>query len=151
MPNCCGKIKTNNQTIGATNTRPSRRSSTPPCPGIMLLESFTPNNLLIFDSRKSLICSINESKALMTTKKKMLPLNIKPEITPMQQLAKTPPANPAQVLLGLMLGAIFGPPKYLPAKKAKISVAQMILNIQKTIEEPDAEEEPSDILQETIC
>ena len=133
------KILVKSHTIGATKVKPSSLSSTPPCPGIIWLESFTPNILLTFDSKKSLICSITDKNPLITIKNSILPGKINPETPPIKQLATTAPSKPAQVLLGLMLGAIFGPPKYLPAKKAKISVAQTMLNIQNTIEAPEVE------------
>jgi hypothetical protein len=91
------------------------------------------SDVLNFDSTKSLICSTIEIKTLIINKNIILPGKIMAEIMPIPILATTPPINPDQVLLGLIAGAIFTPPKDLPAKKAKISVAQIIANIQNKI------------------
>ena len=54
----------------------------------------------------------------------LLRKNIKDQINPNKQLKTIAPSKPAQVLLGLILEYILGPPKYLPEKYAAISVIQ---------------------------
>src|SRR5215217_7339511 len=105
-------------TKAATAQNPSRRSITPPWPGMRWLESFTSNLRLRADSARSppwlaieampdttaaVVNETGESQPkLSATKYTRIPLS-----TP----APSPPKKPDQVFFGLTRGQSFGPPR----------------------------------------
>src|SRR5229473_1477281 len=84
---------------GRTKYRESRRSRTPPCPGMSVEESFTPASRLKRDSATS--------PTAATT------------------APTTPPIAPAHVFRGDKTGASFGPPTSVPAAIAAVSHTQV--------------------------
>jgi len=102
---------------GATRIIPSRRSRIPPCPGTMEPESLTVKIRFILDSIRSPTCSIIAKMALIRMKNiAELAANMNELKKPITAAAKVPHIRPEMVLFGLIVGASFGPPKFLPPK-----------------------------------
>src|SRR5882762_10342261 len=101
-------------TTAATN--PSRRSSNPPCPGMIWLESLTPKRRFTADSNRSPNWEAIERTAPSSSNGPVLPRPSAANPAAMARLAAKPPTAPAQVFLGLTRGQSFGPPMPRPAK-----------------------------------
>ena len=122
-------------TIGATRKCESNLSRIPPCPGIILPESFTPAFRLKKLSSKSPACPTTEQAAEINA---IFQIEIcafaskididgtalnKQKIVIERIIHHTkPPIAPEIVLLGLILGASFLPPNKPPLMYAKVSV-----------------------------
>src|SRR4051812_23536190 len=101
----------------AAARKPSSRSMTPPWPGINFPASLAPKRRLIADSNRSPAWATAESsKATMPMKIMFSIANNFATATAAISAPMRPPTAPDQVLLGLTLGASFGPPMARPAK-----------------------------------
>ena len=108
----------------------SNLSNNPPWPGIILLLSLTQQYLLKPDSRKSPAWEIIENKNERYIIFEIFEL-LKKIIVQKKIGIMIPPINPDTVLLGLMLGIIFGPPIIEPQKYAETSTSIAKKTIKK--------------------
>lgn len=101
---------------GIKNRLTSNLSNKPPCPGSRLPESFIPEDLFMKDSAKS---PIGPKKPIITAGISHLIPGVPKywlRINPVKSAPTTPPQNPAQDFPGLIRGAIFFLPNFLPTK-----------------------------------
>ena len=115
---------------GTVNRAASKRSKTPPCPGIIDPESFTPAFLLNKDSSKSPKPEQGPmNSAEMTQNHKFSGSIIDPIRNPPRIDIAIPPIVPSHVLFGDMRSINLVLPKNFPNKKAKVSLVQIRMNI----------------------
>ena len=108
----------------------SKRSKIPPCPGIILPESFTPKLRLNNDSSKSPkiaagtinSADTNQNNWCEGSNSMLIPHAINP-------VKIAPPIVPSQVFLGEIRSNNLRFPKNLPDKNAKVSLVQISKNI----------------------
>src|SRR5215218_498383 len=107
----------------AAAQNPSRRSITPPWPGMRTPESFAPKRRFKADSPRSPSWLSTDATAERSTTIAKLTGAATPNLPatsttmpPAATPATSPPKNPDQVFLGLTRGHSFGPPKRRPAK-----------------------------------
>ena len=106
-------------TNGVANKIASKRSKTPPCPGIKLPESFTPALLLSIDSERSpivAVITIISAKNIHSRNDNCNCLNNNDKRYAAIKAKSNPPANPSQVFLGEILSNNLCFPKNEPVK-----------------------------------
>src|SRR5207253_5961622 len=117
---------------GATKYTESRRSSTPPCPGIRDEESFTPTSRLNSDSATSPTCAATATTNPTVTscqtpsRKATRSSTSGPYTSAATRPPATPPTAPAHVFRGESTGASCRPPTSAPAAIAHVSHTQVM-------------------------
>lgn len=108
----------------------SKRSSIPPCPGMMLPESFTPKLRLNNDSSKSPYIAAGTMKNTATVQNNCRSESNNALIENAIKTVKIiPPIVPSQVFLGEIRLNNFVFPKNFPERNAKVSFVQIRINI----------------------